>query len=259
MKAPHVYRQYDSPWSNQDYSAPGEKTDIRESGCGPTCAASLITTIRDIVVTPAMTARWALTHGYKAPHQGTYYSYFKPQFAEYGIECEQIAMQNNYGKHDLVIQALAQSLLSSGYYLIACVGPSRWTHGGHFVVVYEWTNSFVYIMDPASSLASRERGKPSEFLPAIKYLWKVDSRGMNTELKEAIRQEVSEEVIKQTALGWSKLEDVPDWAREYVEWALNNPQPVPLIQGDEKGKWSVTPQELKMLKWMYLFHKEAKE
>ena len=41
---PISYLQTNPLWKNVDYSAKGEKTDIGESGCGPTCMAMIIAT-----------------------------------------------------------------------------------------------------------------------------------------------------------------------------------------------------------------------
>lgn len=45
----------------------------------------VIATLKDKNVTPVTTAEWSMAHGYKALNQGTYYTYFLPQFNQYGI------------------------------------------------------------------------------------------------------------------------------------------------------------------------------
>lgn len=64
-----------------------------------------------------------MEHGYKALNQGTYYSYFVPQFAEFGIPCGQLSWVNTYGKPDHENHRKAAVLLRQGYYLIALMGP----------------------------------------------------------------------------------------------------------------------------------------
>ena len=39
---PVSYLQTDPRWGSLDYSAPGEKTTIRASGCGPTAMAMVL-------------------------------------------------------------------------------------------------------------------------------------------------------------------------------------------------------------------------
>ena len=85
---PVLYYQTDRRWADVDYSAKGESTTIGRSGCGPTCMAMVIATWADKNVTPVEACAWALKHGYKAVNQGTYYSYFKPHGAVYGIRAD---------------------------------------------------------------------------------------------------------------------------------------------------------------------------
>ena len=92
-KKPVLYLQTDPRWKNKDYSAPGESTTIGRAGCGPTCAAMLLTTLTGREITPEDTCAWALAHGYKAKGQGTYYAYFKPQFEVYGIGADQLCVK----------------------------------------------------------------------------------------------------------------------------------------------------------------------
>ena len=59
---PVKYLQTDKRWGALDYSAKGEKTNIAKSGCGPTCAAMVIATLKDKSVTPKETAAWSKKH-----------------------------------------------------------------------------------------------------------------------------------------------------------------------------------------------------
>lgn len=179
-KKPVYYMQTDGRWKGQDYSAPGEKRTIGTSGCGPACAAMLIAAMRDAAVTPAVTAAWSKARGYKAKGQGTYYSYFEPQFAAYGIEAQQLSGVSVYHKPESPVHDNAFRLLRDGYYLIACMGPGDWTSSGHFVVVW-WADDRVRILDPASNTAARAGGDPAVFRAQVKYYWAVDAREHNRE------------------------------------------------------------------------------
>lgn len=137
-KQPVSYLQTDPRWANQDYSAKGESTTVGKSGCGPTCAAMLIETLTGKTFTPADACAWALKKGYKAVNQGTYYSYFVPQFKEFGIGCQQLNGANIYGGANgaATVHNKALDLLKQGWYLIACMGKGAWTSSGHFIVVW---------------------------------------------------------------------------------------------------------------------------
>lgn len=177
-KQPVSYLQYDARWANVDYSTKGEKTDIRESGCGPTCAAMLIETLTGKTFTPVDACAWALKNGYKALKQGTYYSYFVPQFKAHGIACEQLNWNSMYGIADGLIHDKAFRLLKEGYYLIACMGKGTWTSSGHFVLVW-WEDGKVRINDPASTKTERLNGDLATFKKQVKYYWAIDARTYN--------------------------------------------------------------------------------
>lgn len=185
-KQPVLYLQTDPRWANKDYSAPGESTTIGKSGCGPTCAAMLVETLTGRTFTPADACAWALQKGYKAPHQGTYYSYFVPQFQAFGVKCERLNGVSLYGSPASSLHTEAFDLLKQGYYLIACMGPGTWTTGGHFVVVW-WEDGWVRVNDPASQAAARVKGNLTTFQKEVKYYWAIDAREHNKdELAEAV-------------------------------------------------------------------------
>ena len=69
---------------------------IGSAGCGPTAAAMLIETLTGETYTPVDACAWSVAHGYKALKAGTYYAYFAPQFAEFGIKCWQLSWTNGY-------------------------------------------------------------------------------------------------------------------------------------------------------------------
>ena len=190
-KQPVSYLQYDARWANVDYSTKGEKTDIRESGCGPTCAAMLIETLTGKTFTPVDACAWALKHGYKAYKQGTYYSYFVPQFKEFGIACEQLNSFSMYGIADGLIHDKAFRLLKEGYYLIACMGKGTWTSSGHFVLVW-WEDGKVRINDPASTKTERLNGDLATFKKQVKNVFH--------DIRVPILFQFRQKVFKQTVI-----------------------------------------------------------
>ena len=217
-RQPKRYLQTDPRWADADYSAVGERTDIRESGCGPTCAAMLIETLTGREFTPADACTWSRWHGYKAPHQGTYYSYFTPQFKVFGLECRQLNGGSVYGQTGAAVHGEALSLLKEGHYLIACMGRGLWTSSGHFVVVW-WEDGRVFINDPASTAPARTRGDPAVFRAQVKYYWAVDARAYNEEESELTKEEIAaivSEVLDDRETS-ANAKPVADWASE--PWA----------------------------------------
>ena len=155
---PISYLQTDPQWAGTPYAAPGEKTTIGDSGCGPTCAAMVIATWASRVVTPVVTCQWSVEHGFKALGQGTYYSYFAPQGALYGLDIKQVNWSSLRDMNAASADAFHKQALAAvndGNYVIACMGPSLWTKSGHFILWYGMNGESVLINDPASTDPAR--------------------------------------------------------------------------------------------------------
>lgn len=220
-KKPVVYRQTDPRWKGLPYRVPGETATIGGSGCGPTCAAMLIETLTGKTFTPVDACRWSVEHGYKALGQGTYYSYFKPQFAAFGIDCDQLNWVNTYGKPDSANHEKAFDLLRQGYYLIALMGKGLWTSSGHFVVVWR-EDGKIRINDPASTKDARLNGDPRTFKSQVKYYWRVDARRFNNEEDEDMTQDQFNEMFAEAVRAFETqagAEPVSSWARDAWEKA----------------------------------------
>lgn len=194
-KQPVIYMQTDPRWAKKDYSVKGEKTTIGASGCGPTCAAMLIETLTGKKFTPEDACGWALKKGYKAYKQGTYYSYFTPQFKAFGIKCEQLNSASLYGVATSPIHDKALKMLKDGYYLIACMGKGLWTNGGHYIVVW-WEDDKVRINDPASTKSERLNGDLATFKRQVKYYWAIDAREYNKEEDDMVYYKTLNDVPK---------------------------------------------------------------
>ena len=219
-KQPISYMQTDPRWSKLPYQVPGETATIGGSGCGPTCAAMLIETLKGQTYTPEDACNWSMAHGYKAPNQGTYYSYFPPQFKAFGIDCQQLNSVSLYGNPASAIHDRAFELLKCGYYLIACMGKGLWTSSGHFIVAW-WEDGRVRINDPASTLQERLNGDLWTFKSQVKYYWAIDARKFNKEddtvtyeqwkaYMEQYRKELQEKEESQ----WSKDEGGWQWGKD---------------------------------------------
>ena len=205
-KRPVSYLQTDPRWKNKPYRVPGENSTIGDSGCGPTAAAMLIETITGKTYTPEDACAWSIAHGYKALRQGTYYAYFTPQFAEFGIDCQMLNWTNTYGKPDHPNHGKVVEKLKEGYYAIALMNKGLWTSSGHFVVLW-WQDDKVRINDPASTKDARVNGDIRTFRSQAKYYWLVDARKYNN-----ANDEEEEEMPV-----YEKLNDVPAAYRPAVQ------------------------------------------
>lgn len=167
------YYQTDPKWKNHDYSAKGEKTTIGAEGCGTTCAAMIIATLADKKVTPVTTSDWSKSHGFKALHQGTYYSYFKPQFAEYGIKCEMMNSKNAYHDKNAKVHKEVKKALEEGDLVIVVFGVGEYTSSGHYAIMQELDGDKVVIKDPWNKKPNLLKKNFNEAMYQVKYCWRV--------------------------------------------------------------------------------------
>ena len=221
-RKPIEYMQTDPRWKRLPYRVPGESATIGGSGCGPTCAAMLIETLTGKTFTPVDACAWSKERGYKALNQGTYYSYFVPQFAAFGILCERLNTVNVYGKPEEDVHDEALRLLKEGYYLIACMGKGLWTSSGHYIVVW-WEDGKVHINDPASTKPERLLGDLDTFRQQVKYYWAIDAReynASNDEEDEEMTQEQFDEMMENYLARRAEM-PASGWAKKGMEEAMS--------------------------------------
>ena len=221
---PVSYLQTDPRWKNKPYRVPGENSTIGDSGCGPTAAAMLIETITGKTYTPEDACAWSIAHGYKALRQGTYYAYFTPQFAEFGIDCQMLNWTNTYGKPDHPNHGKVVEKLKEGYYAIALMNKGLWTSSGHFVVLW-WQDGKVRINDPASTRAARVNGDIRTFRSQAKYYWLIDARAHNREEDDDMDQSKFNEMFKEAMRAYRKElqdNDCGAWSEAARQWAIEN-------------------------------------
>ncbi|MDE7243099.1 MAG: C39 family peptidase [Oscillospiraceae bacterium] len=201
-KKPVSYLQTDARWKNKPYRVKGENSTIGDSGCGPTAAAMLLSTLTGKTITPEDTCKWSVDHGYKALGNGTYYAYFAPQFAAYGIKCWQLNWVNAYHNPKATSFDEVVKYLKQGYYAIALMKAGTWTSGGHFVVLW-WVDDKVRINDPASTRDNRLNGNLATFRNEAAYFWIVDAREYNNsgKLVDGSVAEIKPENVPQAAPG----------------------------------------------------------
>lgn len=198
-KQPVSYLQTDPRWKNLPYAVKGENSTIGGSGCGPTSAAMLIETLTGKTFTPKDACDWAMKHGYKALNQGTYYSYFVPQFAYFGLHCYQLTPTKIYHQPDDSAHNKALNLLKEGHYLIVLMKKGLWTSGGHFIVAW-WADDKVHINDPASTKQERVLGDLRTFKNEAALYWAIDAREYNR--KEDSDEEMAYRTVKDVPVAY---------------------------------------------------------
>lgn len=193
--------------------------------------AMVLATWADASVTPKTECAWALKNGYKAPHQGTYYSYFVPAAKRYGLTCYQLNGASIYGNANSAHHKTAKNAVANGDLVIACMGKGLWTSSGHYVVVWDIVGNMVCINDPASRAMSRTHGNYAVFKTQVKYYWVIkkplwadkpkedDFPMTKAEAMDYIKSEVASQLgLIQDKQNEALTAKEPDWSKDEGWW-----------------------------------------
>lgn len=131
------YSQIDSRWSNKMYSSVGDRSQtIGTSGCGPTSAAMVVSSIKG-TITPDTMASLYTQYGYRSANQGTYWSAFR-----WTADVFNIGYSECYRLDDAVAK------LRNNHYIIASCNQGLFTYGGHFIVLTGVKGNYIKVYDP---------------------------------------------------------------------------------------------------------------
>lgn len=131
------YSQIDNRWKNDPYTITGNPSQtIGTSGCGPTAAAMVVSSIKGIITPPQM-AKLYVENGFRSKDNGTYWSAFRWTANKFGIGFEETQNLNE-----------AINLVKNNYYVIVSVNDGLFTSGGHFVVIVGIDGEYLEIFDP---------------------------------------------------------------------------------------------------------------
>ena len=130
------YSQLDSRWRSKSYSSTGNISQtIGTSGCGPTSAAMIVSSIKGNIM-PDQMAELYIKYGYRSPNQGTYWSAFK-----WTADVFDIGYSECYKLDDAI------SKLKDNNYIIASCNQGLFTYGGHFIVLIGIEDNYIKIYD----------------------------------------------------------------------------------------------------------------
>ena len=125
LKKSRLYGKEFVYYNQTDYEDASYGTStIATSGCGPTCAAMVLSTLLGESITPQEMCDYSASRGHLVPG-GTRDEFFEDVFADYGV---------NYTREDQLEENIIASL-EAGNYIIARMGPSKFTSSGHFIVL----------------------------------------------------------------------------------------------------------------------------
>ena len=131
------YSQLDNRWRYNMYSSVGNSSQtIGTSGCGPTSAAMVVSSIKGNI-TPDQMASLYTQYGYRSANQGTYWSAFK-----WTADVFDIGYSECYKLDDAVAK------LKDNHYIIASCNQGLFTYGGHFIVLTGVEGDYIKVYDP---------------------------------------------------------------------------------------------------------------
>lgn len=131
------YSQIDTRWKNIMYSSVGDGSQtIGSSGCGPTSAAMVVSSIKG-TITPDTMSSLFVKYGYRSANNGTYWSAYRAIADEFNI---------GYTETSDIQKAL--DLLKNNNYVICSVGNGLFTTGGHYIVIVGIEENALKIYDP---------------------------------------------------------------------------------------------------------------
>lgn len=131
------YSQVDSRWKNYQYSSIGNKSQtIGTSGCGATCGAMIVSSIKG-TITPDKMGDLYVKYGYRSANNGTYWSAMKWTADVFDIGYKETSNLDT-----------AVSLLKDNYYIVAICNEGLFTYGGHFIVLTGIDNDNIKVYDP---------------------------------------------------------------------------------------------------------------
>ena len=131
------YSQLDNRWRYNMYSSVGDSSQtIGTSGCGPTSAAMVVSSIKGNI-TPDQMANLYTQYGYRSANQGTYWSAFK-----WTADVIDIGYSECYKLDDAVAK------LKDNHYIIASCNQGLFTYGGHFIVLTGVEGDYIKVYDP---------------------------------------------------------------------------------------------------------------
>lgn len=218
MDKPVEYEQTDPRWRNIPYTSTGNPNEtIGTDGCGPTCAAMVVATLRDRAVKPDKAAWWFVQNRGVSPHDGTYWFIFGRYFSYWKIPCTQTDDKS-----------LAKAALAQGRMVISAMRKGHWTIGGHFILAYGLEGGKVLIHDPNSEASYRERGNLNDYLTEAAQFWIIEEDWREDDVKY-----------------YEKITEVPDWAKPTVQKAIS----IGVLKGSGSGL-HLSEDSMKMLVYM---------
>lgn len=154
-----LFLQWDPRWG---YASYGDDSVVGLSGCGPTALSMVLWYLTgNEELTPDKIAEYSMKNGYYISGTGTAWLLLEDVPRLYGIWVTQ-------PKADAFTMKQA---LDSGDVIICSMRPGDFTIGGHFIVIYSYTEDGFLVNDPNCVARSRRVWTWEELKGQIKNMW----------------------------------------------------------------------------------------
>lgn len=130
------YSQMDSRWGYKPYTAPGyPNATIKSAGCGPTCAAMVVSSCKE-TVRPDRMCEISKENGFRVSG-GTSNGLFEYVGKRWGIETKRLHSSFDAHQH-----------CKDGWFVVMCCSAGLWTTGGHYILAVGANDTEIEIYDP---------------------------------------------------------------------------------------------------------------
>ncbi len=161
--APPLLLQTDSRWADASYG----NSDIRTSGCAPTCMAMVVVGLtHNKKVTPKEVADYAAKKGYYEEEKGTSWEFITKGGKHWDVQGVEISLSDKSIKNQL----------DKGHPIICSMRPGDFTDEGHFIVLTKMVNGQIKLHDPNSLERSNCLWDYETLEPQIKNLWAFERK-----------------------------------------------------------------------------------
>jgi len=234
-----IYNQRDLKWANHIYSATPPHTEtVQTSGCGITSAAMIISNLTDTIITPDVMADYSIKNGFRVDGIGTSFSLFPAIAKKYNLNCVQASDIN---------QAI-ECVNNGGLVICSTNGgiTGLFSTGGHLFVLSNEVNGRCEFVDP-----DLYPGKYNTSYRRTRATVENDRVYVNKDVAKVYittyfcfsKIEIEEEKV----MIYDYIDDnMPDWARESVQWAVDNG----VVKGSESGL-GLDDKDLKVITFLY--------
>lgn len=141
LKRVIYFNQEEEPWASLPYGS----SCIKDSGCGPTALAIIISSLTDSIVTPQMTASYAMERGMYVPGKGTSHAFPQKAAEEWGLNVERVRREE--------ISHVVDELKAGALAVVICAENTISGSSGHYIVLTGVdAGGYITIADPGSRI-----------------------------------------------------------------------------------------------------------